>query len=445
MPKTKNCEKNIENTENISNTKKKIEIDKREIGNNRKSLSVNAILNILKQCCSILFPLISYPYVTRVLGSQELGKYSFADSVVQYFILFAFLGIPTYAVREGARVRNDREKIRQLSSELFTLSLMAGCISCAVLILLTRFVPKFHAEEALFLILGIRVITTVLGRDWINTIYEDFLYITVRYIALQILSLVMIFLLVKDAEDIAGYTAIMLIGTAGADILNVFYTQRYVTLGIARPANIRNHLWPVLYLFSTTIAINIYIHSDVTILGFLRTSEEVGVYALTSKVYLSVKALLNALIMVMIPRVSFYLGAKDYVFYQSLLKKLRRVLYLIVIPCIAVTLLLSRFILSVLGGEEYLIGAQTLRILCIALFFAVFGCYYSQAILVPNRQERYFFHVTVGSAVINIVLNFALIPRLGINGAAITTVLAEMFVMLACRWKARGCLRREVT
>ena len=436
MPKT--IKKKIENSiEKIVNGNTKIEAGKNQIERNRKSLSVNAILNILKQCCSILFPLISYPYVTRVLGSAGLGRYSFADSVVQYFVLLASLGIPTYAVREGARVRNDAEKIRNLSAELFTLSLISGCVSCLVLLLLTFMVPKLRAEEVLFLILGVRVITTVLGRDWINTIYEDFLYITVRYIALQVLALLMIFLLVKDSENYVVYTAIMLISTAGADVLNIFYTKRYVPIHLAKPHDIRRHLRPVLYLFSTTIAINIYIHSDVTILGFLRSAEEVGVYTLASKVYLSVKALLNALIMVMIPRVSFYLGAGDRDAYLKLLRKLRRVLYMIVLPSIVGTFLLAGFIMSVLGGEEYLMGVTTLRILCIALFFAVFGCYYAQAVLVPNREEKYFFHTTVASAVVNIVLNFFLIPTLGLNGAALTTVIAEALVMFSCFWRAR--------
>ena len=277
MPKT--IKKKIENSiEKIVNGNTKIEAGKNQIERNRQSLSVNAILNILKQCCSILFPLISYPYVTRVLGSAGLGRYSFADSVVQYFVLLASLGIPTYAVREGARVRNDAEKIRNLSAELFTLSLISGCVSCLVLLLLTFMVPKLRAEEVLLLILGVRVITTVLGRDWINTIYEDFLYITARYIALQVLALLMIFLLVKDAGDYVLYTAIMLISTAGADVLNIFYTKRYVPMRLAKVHDIRRHLRPVLYLFSTTIAINIYIHSDVTILGFLRSVSACRVY-----------------------------------------------------------------------------------------------------------------------------------------------------------------------
>ena len=408
-----------------------------------KSLSVNAILNILKQGCSILIPLVSYPYITRVLGSDGLGKYSFADSIVQYFAIFALLGIPTYAVREGARVREKTEKIRALAAELFTLSLLSGLISVGIYLLLVCTIPQLRAEKSLFLLLGTRIMTSVLGRDWINTIYEDFFYITVRYILFELVALSLIFLTVKEPDDYIKYAAIMLLGFCGPDIFNIFYTQRYVPMRAAPLSSVKKHVRPVLYLFSTTIAVNIYIHSDVTILGFMKTSGEVGVYALASKVYLAVKAVLNALIAVMIPRVSYYLGEDKQIEYETLLRKLRWVLYAIVLPAIALTFVLSHFIMSFLGGEEYLRGATTLRILCIALFFAVFGSYYAQAVLIPNREEKYFFHTTVASAIINIVLNLVMIPYLGMNGAAITTVLAEGFVMFRCRHKARQLQKLE--
>lgn len=153
----------------------------------------------------ILFPLITYPYASRVLGKANLGRVSWSDSIIQYFVLFAQLGIPTYAMREGARIRNNKAKITKLASELFSISFLAMLFSYIILFLLICFVPRMHVEELLLGILSINIIANVLGRDWINSAFEDFFYITVRYIAFQIVALILILFFVKQPTDFSKY------------------------------------------------------------------------------------------------------------------------------------------------------------------------------------------------------------------------------------------------
>ena len=403
-----------------------------------KSMKLNAILNMFKQICNIIFPLITYPYVSRVLGATNLGKYSFADSVVQYFIILATLGASGYAIREGARFRDESENIQKFSSEIFSINIITLMISLILLVVCVFFVPRINQVKPLIFILSINIIFTVIGRDWINSIYEDFSYITIRYIIFQIISMILMFVLVRITNDYYKYTMIVVLATSGAQALNIIHTSKYVPYRLSLTKNSIKHLKPIMFMFCISIASIIYINSDVTLLGFLRSENEVGIYYIVGKIYTIIKTLMNALIMVTVPRLAYYLGKNEYEKYNDILDKLRNVLLIITLPCIVGVFLLSENIVMIIGGQEFISGSISLKILCIAMFFAVIGCFYSQSILIPNRKEKYFFFATIVSAVVNIGLNFLFIPIWGINGAAITTVIAEIIVVLICSYYSKG-------
>lgn len=399
----------------------------------KQSIQVNALLNVIKQGCVIIFPLITYSYITRVLGSNNLGRYSFSDSVIQYFIAIASLGVPTYAIREVARVREDKEKMEKLTTEFFSINVFMTIISLIILFLLVQFVPRINKEAAIIYILSIEIITGTLGRDWLNNVFENFFYLTLRYIIIQTVSMILILTLVKSQNDLILYTWIMMISYSMNYILNIYFTRRYLPYRLTVHLNLKKHLKPIIYLFCVSIAAMIYVKSDIIILGFFKSNSEVGVYSIASNVYTVIKSLLNAVIVVAIPRISVYLGDNDRKNYMSLLSGLRNVLYVFAIPSVIGLFFLSKDILSVLAPASFAYGNVSLRILCFALFFTVFGCYYSQAVLIPNRNEKSYFYATIISGIVNVGLNFVFIPLWGLNGAAITTVLAEFIVMIICK------------
>lgn len=407
-----------------------------------KSIKLNAVFNIIRQCCHIVFPLITYPYISRILGSSNLGRYSFADSIVQFFLILASLGIPTYAIREGARLRSEKGRLEQLSTQLFTLSLLSLSISILLLIGITWCVPRIRRESMLIFILAFNIVFNIIGRDWINTIYEDFLYISIRFISFQFFALVCIFLFVKGTDDYLKYAMICMMANSGGYLVNLFYSKKYLPIKLTKNIGMQKHLKPVLYLFCITVTISIYVKSDITVLGFLSTDSDVGIYTLASKIYTIIKSVLNAVITVTLPRISYYLGNREFQKYNNLIRKLSQVLYTLVFPTIIGVFCLSSDIMLLLGGEEYQSGYKALAILCLALFFSVFGGFYSQAILIPNREEKFFFNITLISAIINVLLNIVIIPFTGIEGAAITTVIAEFFVLSACRMKAKNYVNK---
>ena len=173
----------------------------------KRDVRINAVLNVVKQCCNILFPLITYTYVSRVLGSSNLGRYSFADSIISYFLLFASLGIPTYAIREGARIRDKQKVIFDFASEMFSINMISAIVSYVFLVFVIFAIPRLQQEKVILLILSINIFLGTLGRDWINTIYEDFFFITIRYLVFQTISAILIVLLVHDKDDLLKYAA----------------------------------------------------------------------------------------------------------------------------------------------------------------------------------------------------------------------------------------------
>lgn len=412
-------------------------IDKQNI---KKSLGKNAILNILKQCSNILFPLITYPYISRVLGAENLGKYSFAESIIQYVILFAGIGISTYAIREGARIRENKADIQNFSNEIFSINIISCIISLIVFAILVIKIPQLYNSKHILCILSINVISTTLSRDWLNTIFEDFAYITLRYIVCQLISLVLIFAFVKNREDYVIYTWIMVIGYSGGYLFSTFYTRKYAEIKFVLSKSLVRHMKPIMILFASNLALSVYIHSDVTMLGFFRNDVEVGIYTLSSRIYLIIKAFLNAIITVTIPRLSNLMG-KNYIDdYYHLAKKLKKVLITFVFPCVVGLIFLSSDVMLLVGGAEYITGGKSLAILCMATTFAVFGCFYSQVFLVINRKDNIFMIATIISALLNVFLNFVFIPLMGIDGAAITTVISEVVVFLICRFNTNVIL-----
>lgn len=389
----------------------------------QKSLKVNAALNIISQSCKILFPLITYPYISRALGNAAYGRYGFADTFVNYFLLFAGLGISTYSIREGSKIRDDRQKINNFADQVFTINVISTALSYAALTACIIISAKVRSYGDLILIRSLIILLTTLGADWINNIYEDFGYLTIRYIIIQIVSLVLMLTLVRKPEDVVTYTWIMVLSTAGGYLLNIFYIRRYIHLRITFHPNIRRHLKPLLILFANTMAITIYVSSDITMLGFMRTDAEVGVYSLASKIYNLLKMLINAAITVMIPRLAYVVNDREK--YESYIRKAMSAMALLIVPMTVGLICLSKQVMLIVGGSQYESGAAALAVLSLAMVWAIGGSVFSSCILIINKQEQKVFKATCAAAVLNVGLNFILIPILGMTGAAITTVLAE--------------------
>lgn len=404
----------------------------------KKSIKINALLNLIKQVMQIVFPVITVPYITRVLLPDNYGKINFGNSIISYISLIAGLGISNYAIREGSLIREDREKLTSFSRQVFSINLCSTALSYCILAVLLLFVPYFYEYRLLLIIQGVAVLFTTLGADWINSIEEDYLYLTVRYVVLHVISLVLMFVLVKKPEDYYIYALITLVTSVGANLMNIFYIRRYVIISFTFRIDWKSHLLPILILFGNSIAMTIYVSSDVTMLGFFKGATEVGIYSVSTKIYSIIKQVLNAVLVVSIPRLCSYVGMNSFCDFRNLGKKILSALISLMFPLLAGIIVFRKDAVYLAGGANYLGASGSLLILSLATAFALIATFFSSCVLMPLRKERHILKGTIISALLNVVLNLFFIPQLGGLGAAITTLISEIFVAVYFWWLSRN-------
>lgn len=407
----------------------------------KKSLKLNMILNAIKGIMGIIFPLITFPYVSRVLGVDNLGSFNFANSVISYFVLAAGLGISTYAIREGSRFRDDNSKFKHFADEMFTINMAATAVSYFLLLVFMIAVPKFANYKVLLIILSLQIVFKTIGIEWIYSIYEDYAYITARSIAFQVISLVLMFAFVRERTAVNIYAAISVVSGVGSNVLNYFHAKRYCNVGITQKVDWKRHMKPIMVLFAMSVTVTVYVSSDTTILGFLCSDYNVGIYSVATKIYGIVKTLLSSVLIVSIPRLSALLGANDKIGFEKNASDIYKTLITIMLPAMVGIIALRKEIVLIVSGEEFISAVPSLVILSIALIFCMGAWFWGQCILVPAKKENIVFKATVASALVNIILNFALIPFWKENAAAFTTLLAEAIAFFWCKHEGKKIVK----
>lgn len=391
----------------------------------------NALYNILKTCSTILFPLITFPYVSRVLQPSNLGKIDFAQSIISYFSLIATLGITTYAVRECSTRRGNQEELNKKASQIYSINICTTIIAYALLFVTMLLFRKLDSYRELILIHSTIILMTTIGADWINTAMEDFKYITIRTFAFQIVSLVLMFLFVRKEADYINYAIITVISSAGANIFNAFYRRKYCKISIMKHMELRKNLPPIMILFVMILAQSVFNNADKTMLGFYKTDYDVGIYGTAVKVTNLLGQLVTSILWVIMPKMSIYFENKDYDNINRMLKSILGFTIVLGLPSVVGVTILSPEIISVIAGEGYEGAIIVLQVLMVALLFRFFGgCFIGNTIMLPTKQEKDFMQACIISTGVNVVLNVFFIQKFGAVGAAITTALSELIILL---------------
>lgn len=408
---------------------------------NKKSLGLNAFLNGLRSVLNLFFPLITFPYVSRILSVSGIGIYNFSNTYINYFILISGLGIATYAIREGSKYREDKNKINIFASQVFSLNMIATIIAYILLLLSLMIFRNLHNYISCILIFSLQILFTTLGTEWIYTIYEDYTYITVRSIIFKIVSVILLFILVRKSADYLIYAAITVFSAVGSNLLNFIHARKFVHIKLTLNTNWRYHLKPVLVIFASAIAITIYVSSDTTILGLLKNDYAVGIYSTSVKIYQIAQSLLSALLTVTIPRLAFLWGKKRINEYNQVLSKVINSLGILVLPAAVGLIMLSREVVLIIASEKYLPSVNSLRIISWAIIFSIFAWIFSDCVLIPAKRENLVLRNTIVTAIENIILNFILIPFMSYDGTSLSTVIAEFTVMIMNGYSCRDIIK----
>ena len=302
-----------------------------------KSVKFNFIMNFILTASNFIFPLITFPYVSRVLGASGTGKVSFAISVVSYFTMVAALGIPTYGIRTTAKVRDDQEKLNRTTQEILSIHLFMMLLVSIVYILAILFVPRFQSDRTLFLVVGVSILLDPLGVNWLYQGLEQYGYIAKRSIFLKFVGVILMFMFIHSPDDYVFYGVTSILASAGSNVLNFINLRKYVSLKSVGNYDIKQHLKPILILFAQVVAVNIYTNLDNVMLGFIKTDVDVGLYAAAVKVKTILTSLVTSLGAVLLPRLSYYImeGRKEE--FQTLIRKAYNFVIVIALPLMLFT------------------------------------------------------------------------------------------------------------
>ncbi|MEG1946362.1 MAG: flippase [Lachnospiraceae bacterium] len=409
-----------------------------------KSLKLNAMLNTIKTILGIIFPLITFPYISRILSVSSIGSYNVSSSVISYFLLIAGLGVSTYAIREGTQYRNDYNKMELFTSEVFSINMYSTIISYFALIISILCFPVLQTYIFFLVILSIQIFFATIGTNWLCNIYEDYMYITIRTLAFQIISLILMFVFVRDEKDIYIYLIIVTAANCVPNLINYLYIRKkYVKIKFLLKFDWKKHIKPILIIFSTSITITLYVNSDMTILGVMTSNYQVGLYSASVKIYTIVKNIMVSIVMVLIPRFSILFSKNNSNEASILFSKVVNSITLLLFPATIGMAVLSEDIVLLLAGNNYIEAGQSLCILSVATVFALYAYMYTNCILIPMKKEKIVFIASLISAVVNILLNIILIPYFGINAAALTTVLAEAIICFVTITVGRRFLKMQ--
>lgn len=406
----------------------------------KHSTKFNFIMNAILTASAFIFPLITYPYVSRVLGPENIGKVSFATSVVYYFSMFAQLGIPTYGISVCARVRDDKEKLSRTMQEIMIINLVMTAIVYLVFVGSLLAVPRLREEKTLFLIMGVTILFNTIGVEWLYKALEQYSYITTVSILFKLISVAAMFAFVHTRSDYIAYGGISILAATGSSLLNFIRLRRFVYLKPLGSYNLRRHFKAILVFFAMSVATTIYTNLDTVMLGFIKTDTDVGYYNTAVKVKNVLCSLVTSLGTVLLPRMSCLAEEKKWDEFYSLVKKALNFVLLISLPLMVFFIIFANESILLLSGSMFLPAKLPMQIITPTIALIGITNVLGIQVLVPLGREKQVLYSEIAGAVINLILNSALIPSIESSGAAIGTLAAE-FVVLAVQYRA---LRKDI-
>jgi len=393
-------------------------------------LKRNVAYNTLLSISQILFPLITFPYASRILGPAAMGAVSFADNFTTYFLIFSALGIPLYGIREIAKVKNNPVALGKVFSELIFIHLATSVIAVIILFITSYFTYKLRTNFELYQIGMAVLLGNVFIAEWFFQGIEKFKYIALRTVAIRFITVALLFITVHSVSDRNTYYALNLLATILAAVTNMYAVNKIVKISFKGLA-VKKHLRPLFIIFSNSIVTTIYLVFDTIILGFLTKDVNVGYYSASMRISKLSLAIIGVLSAVLLPRLTIAFQNKDLTEAKSLLSKSMNFVIFLSVPIALGTYCLAEEIITLFAGNGYLPAVGSLQILCFIVIFVGIAQIFSHQILLPLHQEKKILYASLFGVVISLSLNFILIPFLKQNGAAISSLATEVCVTIA--------------
>lgn len=390
----------------------------------KKNFAYSSVLTI----SSYIFPLIVFPYVSRVLGVANIGICNFVDSIISYFCMFSMMGLSICGIREIATVKSDKKKLSQTFSSLVTISGITTIIAAIVLLVTIQVVPKFHEHSNLMYIGLMKLVFNFFLIEWFYKGLEDFKYITVRSILIKIFYVISVFVFVRKAEDYWIYFLLTVFVVVVNALINLIHSRKYISFSIKGLA-LRPYLSAFFILGIYLLTTSLYTTFNTAYLGIVSTDEEVGYYSTAHKLYMIIIALYTAFTGVMMPRMSSLLSEGKIEEFKKYINKSVEVLFSIAVPVIVVSCVFSSEIIRVLSGEGYEGAVIPMQIMMPLILIIGYEQVLIVQTLMPLNKDKIIFRNSVIGAIAGVALNFLIVKQMAAIGSSIVWFVCELVVM----------------
>lgn len=396
------------------------------------SVKKNFLYSSIITLSNYVFPLLTFPYVSRVLGVSNIGICNFVDSIIHYFVLISMMGITTVGIREIASSKSNHEKLGKTFTGLALINCVLTVIAVLALIICIHTVPKFQGYSELLYIGVFKLVGNALLIDWLYKGLEDFKYITKRTLLVKCLYVISIFVFIRDAEDYNVYYFLSVLMIAVNALYNILYSRKLIKLNFQK-LEINKFLKPILVMGFYVLVTSMYTSFNVLYLGFVTDDMQVGYYTVSHKLYAIIIAVFGAFTGVMLPRMSALVAGGDLNGFRNMIHKSIDVLFTFSFPVVIYAIILSPQIVLLLSGEGYEGAFTPTRIMMPLIFIIGYEQILVHQILMPLKHDKVIFMNSLLGALVGIGLNLILVNRFQAVGSSAVWLVSELTVFLVAQ------------
>ena len=403
------------------------------------SIKSNIFYNSALVMANYIFPLLVFPYISRVLGVTNIGICNFVDSIINYYCLFAMLGMNSLAIREIAINKDNKDNLSKVFSSLFVLNIIISSIVILGLIISIFCVPRFYEYRYLMFIGVSKLIFQILLVEWLYTGIENFRYITLRSIFIRSIYVILVFILIRDTKDYPIYYLLLTLTTVFNAMFNIAYSKKFVNFSL-KGISIKKYIKPLFSLGAYGLLTSFYTTFNVLFLGLVSDATEVGYYTTSTKLHAMILAFFTAITGVLMPRMASLISTNNKETVDRLLNKTYHILFLIAFPIIVFCEVFASDFILMFAGAGYEKVVFCFRIVAPLILVVGYEQILVFQILMPAKKDNMVLTNAFCAALIGIVGNIIFVPSLASLGSSIVWVISELCILFMAQYFSKRAL-----
>ena len=396
---------------------------------NQTSIRINLIYKSILTIANPILGILTFPYISRVLGVGNVGLVNFVDNTISYFLLFASMGISTIGVRAIAASKNNQDSLNKVFSNILGLNLIFTIVVLILYNLALVYIPRFSANIELFLIGNAKIIFTSLLIEWFYSGIENFRFITIRSLLIRLIYVFLLFIVIKDPRDYVLYFILTTATIVVNSVVNMFYSLKLVKV-VFKELFSFTYLRENLLIGVYSIMTSMYLTFNVMFLGLRTNDIEVGYYTSAFKLYNLMLSVFTAFTSVMLPRMSSLIADNNFAQFNRFTDKSFESVSLLSFPIILCSALLAPEIIDLICGPGYEGAIIPMQIIMPSIFLVAISQVLAIQVLMPLKRDNILLRTSIFGAISSIILNVTLVSKFGSVGSSLVLMFSELIVTI---------------